>query len=105
MAELPPSLTPTEIKERLNRVNTFTRFNRIQMALNVAYALRLDITTSGLQTDKVWAEMSEQLAELEVTIAQLEQRKLALPGQLLRRALRRFQLMLLGQTEESRQDL
>lgn len=103
--ELPPTLTPTEIKERINRVNTFARFNRIQMALDVAYALRLEITTSGLQTDKVWSEMSEQLAELESLIQQLEKRKFASPGQALRTALRRFQLMVLGKTEEDRIDL
>jgi hypothetical protein len=99
------SISTTEINERRVRINTFARFNRWQSALNEAYGLRLDITLSGQQEDKVWSEISEMLSELELTIVELEKKKFSQPGYRLLKALRRFHLMLTGKVEEPKNDL
>lgn len=99
------ALTITEISERNARINTFVRFNKVQHALNEAYRLRLDVTTSGLQNSSKQEEVRNVLAGLEATIDQLEKKKFGGPGSFILKVLRAFQLMLEGKEEEDRIDL
>lgn len=99
------SLTLTEINERNARINTFMRFNKTQLALNEAYRLRLDVTTSGLQSGRAKEEVRNTLANLESIIEQLEKKKFGSPVHFVLKVLRAFQLMLEGKEEEDRIDL
>ncbi len=99
------ALTLTEINERNARINTFVRFGKTQAALNDAYRLRLDVTTSGLQGGKAAEEIRNILSGLEATIDQLEKKKFGSAGRIILKALRAFQLMLEGKEEEDRVNL
>ncbi len=80
------SMSLIEVQERARRINTLVRFHKVQEALNDAYALRLDVATSTLQTEAA----REALAELEVTIAELERQKFSRPVHKARALLRRL---------------
>lgn len=84
------ALSLIEARERILRINTLSRFNRVQLALNDAYALRLDINTSSLQRENLSMDVREVLDELEQIIRGLEQRKLDGLSYRLVSALRRF---------------
>lgn len=84
------ALSLIEVRERFLRINTLARFHRVQLALNDAYALRLDINTSSLQRENLSADVREVLDELDETIGELEKRKFNGLSYRLVRALREF---------------
>lgn len=96
-------LNLTDIQERIAKINTFVRFNKVHAALNEAYRLRLDIQTSGiLNSARNGAEARTTLRDLETLLDQLERKKFSGPGYFFKRLVRDFQLMLENKTEEDR---